>query len=64
MQDWRSWSLRYDTASMLQRATAVAELLDEAEAIILAHYQQVCDLYDEPTITHADVLAKLSDSAS
>ena len=48
---------------MLQGATAVGAVLAAAEEIVEEHFDRVCDLYDEPTITHADVLEKLNDTA-
>ena len=57
------WRVQHQTTCMLQGATAVGAVLAAAEEIVEEHFDRVCDLYDEPTITHADVLEKMNDTA-
>jgi len=54
------WRVQHQTTCMLQSATATGPVLDAAEEIVEAHLARVRDLYDEPTITHADVLEKMN----
>ena len=57
------WKVKNETRAMLAGATAADLALKVAEDIVDAHYAQVRSLYDEPTMGHAYVLAKVNGTA-